>query len=441
VQSCRRIMQLHTALRLEALHAMAKNTWGARDEFFRHSAIMFIGSMIACVCNYLYQVYLGRALGPEEYGAFGALFSIYYIIYIFSGTIQASSAMFISKYNAMGDINTIRAILLGLMKRATILGTAGFFLFLIFSTWIANFLNIQATESVIILGTIVIFSLLLPISLGALQGLQMFKSLSLISVLTFLPKLLLGIAFVSLGYGISGAIGAVTLALAIAFLSSLILLRSYLGNNKLNYIFNFESYYYYSIPAVIVMICLAVPSNVDVILSKHFFTNFDAGLYAAAAVIGKIVLFLPSSLYAVMFPKASKMYTLEVKTRHLLNRCLIYSGILSSIAAGLFIVFPRMIVVIFGENYLNAIPIVRLYVALMFFVSLLWVIAQYCLATNKLRYSYILLFFTLVELISMVVSHASPTKIIQVLLVINLVVFIVSYGYVFLSEEGFLRMN
>jgi O-antigen/teichoic acid export membrane protein len=434
-------MKSHNASRLEELHAIAKNTWRARDEFFRHSSIMFMGSMVACVCNYLYQVYLGRALGPDGYGAFGALFSIYYLIYIFSGTIQASSAMFISRYNAIGDLGAIRAIHLGLMKRAILVGIAGFFLFLIFSSQIANFLNIQAKESVIILGTVVTFSLLLPISQGTLQGLQKFKSLSLIGVLTFLPKLLLGITLVSFGYGISGAIGAVTLGMAIAFVSSLILLNSYLGNNKTIYNFKFKSLYYYSLPAVIVMICLAVPSNVDVILSKHFFTNFDAGIYAAASVIGKIVLFLPSSLYAVMFPKASKMHTLEVTTRHLLNKCLIYSGILSGLAAGSFIIFPRLIIVIFGEDYLNAIPIVRLYVALMFFVSLIWVIAQYCLATNNLRYSYILLFFTLAELISMVLSHASPINIIQVLLVVNLLLLIVSYGYVILSEGGSLRMN
>jgi O-antigen/teichoic acid export membrane protein len=269
----------------------------------------------------------------------------------------------------------------------------------------------------------------------------MFNSLSLVVVLTFLPKLLLGVALVSLGYGISGAIGAVTLGLAIGFFLSLILLRSYLGNNKGNYNINFDSIYYYSFPSVIVMICLAIPSNADVILSKHFFTNMDAGLYTAASIIGKIVLFLPSSLYAVMFPKASKMHALKLSTRQLLDRCLIYSGILSGIAAGLFIVFPRLIVVIFGENYLYAISIMRLYVALMFFVSLIWVIAQYCLATNNLRYSYILLFFTVIELVSMAVYHSSPINIIHILLAFNLVLLIASYGYVILSEGRSIRIN
>jgi O-antigen/teichoic acid export membrane protein len=120
-------MQSNTISRLQALHAIARRYWGMRDEFFRHSAIMFMGSMVACACNYLYQVYLGRALGPEEYGAFGALFSIYYLIYVLSGTIQASSARFVSKYNAVSNLSAIKAILLGFMKRAALLGIAVFF--------------------------------------------------------------------------------------------------------------------------------------------------------------------------------------------------------------------------------------------------------------------------------------------------------------------------
>lgn len=395
---------------------------------------MFMGSVIGYGCNYLYQVYVGRALGPEGYGAFGALFSIFYLIYVFSGTIQAGSARFVSKYNTTGETDVIKSLLLGLIKRAALVGIAFFFLFFIFSSEIAEFLNIQSAESVIILGTVAIPSFLLPIASGTLQGLQKFSALSLVNVLTFLPKLLLGVIFITLGYSISGAIGAVSLGLTIAFISSMIPLRSYFTRGQKNNSYEFNELYSYSLPAVIIMVCLAMPSNMDVILSKHFFSSNEAGLYAAAAVIGKIVLFLPSFLYAVMFPKVSKMQVLKSKTRFLLNRSLIYTGLLSGVAAAIFISSPFLVGAIFGANYLYASQIMRFYVIVMFFLSLIWVIAQYCLATNNLRYSYVLLFFTLAEFISISLFHGTPLEMVIVLLSVNLILFIASFSYVIWSE-------
>jgi O-antigen/teichoic acid export membrane protein len=60
------------------------------DDLLKHASIMFIASIIAGVCNYIYQLYMGRALGPEEYGIFGSLFAIFYIISVLTTTIQAS---------------------------------------------------------------------------------------------------------------------------------------------------------------------------------------------------------------------------------------------------------------------------------------------------------------------------------------------------------------
>jgi len=46
------------------------------DDLLKHASIMFIASIIGGVCNYIYQLYMGRALGPEEYGIFGSLFAM-----------------------------------------------------------------------------------------------------------------------------------------------------------------------------------------------------------------------------------------------------------------------------------------------------------------------------------------------------------------------------
>jgi O-antigen/teichoic acid export membrane protein len=413
----------------EDLVQFAKNAWSSNDRLLRRNFIMFVGAIVACACNYFYQIYVGRALGPEAYGAFCALFSIYYLYFVFSGTFQAVTARFISKFNAIGDINSIGIFSIELIRKMALMGSFGFIIFWLTSPIIADFLNLRSTTEVIFLGTAILFSSLLPVTSGMLQGLQMFNSLALVNILTFAPKLIFGILLVKLGYGISGAIGAVALGLAVAFLFSIIPLRIYLKNNQKNHSSKFREMYLYSLPAVLIMMCLAVPSNVDVILAKHYLTSTNAGLYAAAAVLGKIVLFLASSIPVVMFPKVTELNALGIKSKPLLNKCLICSGLLSGSATVLFVGFPSLIGSIFGIGYADAYPIIKIYAITMFFVSLIWVIAQYCLATNYLNYSYILFFFTFLEIVAISIFHDSIMQMAQILMIANIIILLISYVY------------
>lgn len=410
--------------------------WFARDEFLRQSTIMFLASTISSVCNYIYQIYVGRSLGPEGYGSFGSLFAIFYLVYVFSGTFQAGSAQFTSRFKASGETENVGAFINGLIKRTAILGMVGFFVFVIFSAKIAEFLKIDPINDVIVLGTAILFSFLLPPTSGAIQGLQDFSSLALVSILTFMPKLIFGVILVSLGYGISGALGAVTLGLATAFLFTLNALKSYLKNGQKNDMVDFRDLYFYSIPTILIMICLAVPSNVDVILAKHFFTSHEAGLYTAVSVLGKIVLFLPSAIYVVMFPKASEMRALGQSPMALLNKSLIITGVLAGAAAAIFILVPQLVERIFGTGYIEASPIIKFYATMMFFFSLTWVVAQYCMATNRLKYVYIIFFFTSIEIALMSLVHGSVLQMVTMLLVVNVVFFFTSYVYAIHKGRG-----
>jgi O-antigen/teichoic acid export membrane protein len=404
--------------------------WFAKDEFIRKSAMMFLASIIGSICNYLYQIYVGRTVGPEEYGAFGSLFAIVYFTVVFSNTIQSAGTWRISKLKADSQTNNIGAFIFSLIKRTFLIGISGFGIFYLASPWIANFLNINTSSEVVILGTIIFLSFLLPATSSGLQGLQRFDSLALVNVLTYVPKLLFGVILVDLGYGVSGALGAVTIGMSIAFLFSFIPLRSYLIGRPSCGSYDFKEIYIYSIPAFLIMICLTVPSNLDVILAKHYFNSHDVGLYTAASVIGKIIFFLPWAISAVMFPKASELDLKGKDTLPLLHKSLIYSALLSGSATIIFLLLPGLVGIIFGPIYLEASAVMKRYVLMMFLVSLTSVIAQYCLAINSKRYAILLVFFTMLEICLMVLVHDSTLQMAEILLGENLLLFLTSYIYV-----------
>jgi hypothetical protein len=60
-------------------------------DIFWQSTIVFLESIVCCGFSYLYQIYVGRAVCPEGYGAFGSLFAIINLISVFSGAVQVAS--------------------------------------------------------------------------------------------------------------------------------------------------------------------------------------------------------------------------------------------------------------------------------------------------------------------------------------------------------------
>jgi len=62
------------------------------NELLKHSSILFAASIIAGFLNYLFQVYVGRMLGPSDYGIYSSLVALLYIMSVPSSTIQTSVA-------------------------------------------------------------------------------------------------------------------------------------------------------------------------------------------------------------------------------------------------------------------------------------------------------------------------------------------------------------
>jgi len=154
-------------------------------------------------------------------------------------------------------------------------------------------------------------------------------------------------------------------------------------------------------------------------------------LYTAASVLGKIVLFMPGAITAVMFPKVSEMNASGKSTREMLNKSLFYTAILSgSLAIGYWF-FPSLVIKIpFGDVYLEAMPLVRFYGITMLFFSLSVVFMRYSLAIHDIKYVYGFAFFTFLEIVLLAIFHETMVEMILILMVINVLLFIFSYCYV-----------
>lgn len=400
-------------------------------DLLKHASVMFIATIISGAFNYLYQLYIGRALGPEEFGVFGSLFAIFYIISILTTTIQTGSARFVSKYVGENEQSKINYFKKGMIKRSFLLGLVLFSIIILSSRWIAIFLNIDSVIPIVIIGSAFLFSAILPVNLGVFQGMQKFITLGTNNVIGFLSKLILGIILVSIGFGVNGALGAVVIGSLIALIFSFLgFRRIFLDKSDSSNNIHFSEVYLYSLSAFAAMFCYAVPGNVDVIIAKHFLSSHTAGLYTSVTVLGKILLFIPGAIVAVMFPKVSELHSGKNYTGSILNLSLFYTGIVSGILALGYWFFPSIFIGIpFGYEYLEVSPVLQVYGVGILFFSLTVVLMRYSLAIHNVKYMYILIFFTFIEIALFLLFHGSIINMAKIVLIVNIILFIIGYYY------------
>ena len=150
-----------------------------KSHLLKHGFMMFVAMIIARFFGYLFQIYVARALGPEDYGIFGSLFALFLILTIPVGTIQTVISRFTSDYKVKNEYGKIKSLMISALKKLSKIGILGFLLMILVSFPLAKFLKIPTSTPIIILAISLIFSFIVPVTMGILQGLQNFKWLGL----------------------------------------------------------------------------------------------------------------------------------------------------------------------------------------------------------------------------------------------------------------------
>jgi O-antigen/teichoic acid export membrane protein len=163
--------------------------------------------VLANAMNYLYQLFMGRMLGPEQYGVLGALFSLLYIVMVAANSITSTVSRFVTEFKTNKEYGKIKSLLVGILKRTTFLGVLLFLLMFLFRRQIGGFLKIDSTLLILLVMVEGVLSLVSPAFSGALNGLQRFFTTSAIGVVSAFVKLSFGVGLVLLGFGVAGALG------------------------------------------------------------------------------------------------------------------------------------------------------------------------------------------------------------------------------------------
>jgi O-antigen/teichoic acid export membrane protein len=402
-----------------------------KHDIYRQGSILFLATAMGNVFNMLYHIVMVRVLSPEEYGILNALFACILFFSLPTGNIQITVTRFVARYHGLESKLAIKKILRGMFIRILFLTLVVGGGILLLAPHMMAFLKLHNISPVIYMAGVVSVSLLVPVPLAGLHGLQKFLSLGLTLILTHFSKFVLAVIFLYLGWGVNGALNSIIcanllcIAIAVPILKKSLKGLDFKGENIPDV--NFKEIYIYILPVSVATLTFMLVTNLDVILVKHFFEPLQAGFYSIAQVIGRMILFLPMGICMVMFPKVVYSQVRNEDTIAHFKHSMIFSAVLVGIGSMIIFLFPALVLKIFaGKIYPQCLPLIRRFAISMALFSLNFNFLLYFLSTTRWKYVVSVLIFPALEAIAISMWHPSLTKVLDIVICLAFIILMVN---------------
>lgn len=405
------------------------------NKLVKNSFIFFLGSITVSIGNYIFHLVLGRLLGPKEYGVLASLISLSAILAIPTATIGLVSIKLASNIKVTQNYGKLHFFIKYFLKRLVLGGILFLIISSLFAPVLSSFLKISSPGPIFLLYILIFISFLIPVTRGSIQGLQMFKALTLNMILEPIIKIGVAIPLVVWGWKVWGALGAMVISALVVFLASfkpLWFTFRFTPQNKIK----ISPIFSYALPVFISLFCFTLLYNIDIILVKHFFEEKEAGLYSALTKLGQIIFFGTSAIGAVMFPMVAEKYKKGENYTGICQQSLLIVGGLSAFALLFYFLFPEILIkMLFGSSYLAIAPLLGWFAFSMLFLSLNNILINYYLSIHKFKFIYILGAVTFLEIFLISFYHNSMTEIVINILISLGVLFIGLFTLFFLQNK------
>ena len=317
----------------------------------------FIANGATGLANFLFNVVISRMLGPSQYGALGALLNLVLILSVLlSGLQVAVTTAVAGMESSEGELGVSHLVkhFLGVGVVLSIGLTA-------ISPLIRSYLHLQSDTSVLILIGWCIPSVLVALFQGILIGEHRFgwvAGATLVS--TIVGRLLLGVLFVELGFGLNGAIAATTVSQVLSLLVFVAPLRRQLWQVATKSVLRVSLSVREVALSTLALAGFWVLASMDTVLARHFLPATESGHYTAASVAGRIALFATGSIATLALPRLSLGAGRSAEARVALRWSLVVTFIMGLGVALVLSAIPGFVIrVLFGASYASAVTALR----------------------------------------------------------------------------------
>lgn len=394
------------------------------------SFVLLSGSSLATAINLAYNIAVARFLGPQGFGNATAVYTLLTLISAVTLSFQIISTKMVAQQPS--DAGGKDAVYRDLHRGAWACGILVGLLLVLFRGPIAAYLNLPSSALVVLLAIGAVFYVPLGSRRGYVQGAYGFGSLAKNLVLEGAVRLVGSLLMIALGLSVTGVVAANAAAIAVAYLA----LAPKLATRSPNP-FRFGHAFREIAQAMVFFSGQVLINNCDIVLVKHFFEPKVAGLYAAIAMVGRVIFAFSSAVVNSMFPVVAGSGDAERKNLSLIaTSLLLVLGIGSVLALGLRLTPAWIWALFFGRSFELPGPhgfpyLLALYAISTVIYSLSVVIITYEMSYKIANASWLQLLFSGVLIASICRFHGSLQQVILVQLVL-MVVLLVLVGALFL---------
>ncbi|MBC6998892.1 oligosaccharide flippase family protein [Cytophaga sp. FL35] len=343
----------------------------SQEQLFMLSVLIVNGG------NYLYNLLLGRFLGPEAFSEAALLITLLLVLSFLGMTFQLA----VAKFAVLFTGNEWRKFKNNSYKQSAIIGTIVGLIIIILSSKLQVLFNAQSQWMFIIFGIGIPIYFFMSVNRGTYQGNQEFNRLSITYQTEMWSRLLITMLLLILLDFEPGIL--VATGILISFLFGLY--PSDMQGVSLNTSEKLSPENAKKVSQFVVLtacyeLTQIIINNSDILMVKHYFDALDAGLYASLALIGRVVYFVAWMFVMLLLPAVVQKQKDGEPTAPILFKYVTYIGLLSAAIVISCYIFPDLIITLmFGQSYLSM-------------ADLLW---QYALATSLFAVSNIFAYYFL----------------------------------------------
>jgi len=379
---------------------------------------LFVATFVANVLGYGYQVVMARLLRPEEYAVLTALFGILILESISSQVIQSATAKLAAQYRARDEEAALHAFVRRWAARVGGGAAAVGLLVALLSGAIAGALALP-TLSMTLLGLTLFLALVFTFGLGLLQGLARFVWMGTALIAQAGGRLAVGVLLVLAGFGVDGAFtgatAAIALSLGVLAIPLVPLFRAARGSTVKHELGPAETRFF-ALSAV-VLLAYAALTNIDAVLARSLLGAEDAGAYAGAITMGKIVLFAPIAIGFLLLERTARAHARGEDTDRALYLALAFVLATSGVVALAYILLPDLLVpIVVGSQYPETAKIVGTYGVAALANALLNLWISYFIGRGEMRVGLLLAVAVVAEVALLLTSATDPLAMARIVL-------------------------
>jgi O-antigen/teichoic acid export membrane protein len=387
------------------------------------SLVLLTGSGLVTAINFAYNIAVARFLGPTGFGHATAVYTLLILISAVTLSFQIVSAKVVAQQTSLERKSTAYR---GFHRSAWGCGIIVALLLLLFQKAIADYLNLPGPPLVVLLAIGAGFYVPLGSRRGFIQGAYGFQRLASNLVLEGLVRLGGSLLLIMLGFGVPGVIAANVAAVAVAYFAAVPKLVAAVPHEL-----HIPDAFREALQAIVFFVGQVLINNCDIVVVKHFFPPTSAGLYAAVALVGRVIFAFSSAVINTMFPLVAGTRHEERRNHGVLaTSLLLVLGIGSILALGLRLAPAGIWTSLFGSQFAIAgkygLPhLLALYATTTVVYSLSVVIMAYEMAYKIANTSWVQLAFSGVLVAGICRFHSSLQQVIWIQLVLMVALLIV----------------